>query len=205
MEQVYATTGNLGVASDVKINRFRRGLNFMLLGVLSDSHGNNQALQEVAELFSAAGIDLVLHLGDDYLDTIFFEAAGLSVLAVPGLYCPEYRDPAVPNRRIEKLGEFSIMMTHSPEISKFDQPGDMDPQDTAKVDIILYGHTHIPSIQEKDGVLWVNPGHLKAHDRRGFPLTFALMRLNPATVDIRILSLATGHILLSSLFTPKAS
>ena len=101
----------------------------MLLGVLSDSHGNVEAIQDVIRRFMEAKVDLVLHLGDDYLDMLFFEAANLKILAVPGLYCPEYRDPAIPNRRIENLAGVKIMMTHSPEVSKFDQPGDLDPGD----------------------------------------------------------------------------
>jgi putative phosphoesterase len=173
----------------------------MLLGILSDSHGNVEAIQEVSYRFLAAKVNQVLHLGDDYLDILFFEAAHFKVLAVPGLYCPEYRDPTIPNRRIEDLGGVKILMTHSHEMSKFDQPGDLDPEGTAQVDIVLYGHTHIPKIQEKQGVLWVNPGHLKAHDRRGYPLSYALMHLTPPTVDVRILTLATGQTLLNTVFT----
>lgn len=173
----------------------------MLLGILSDTHGNVEAIQDVTCHFLAAKVDQVLHLGDDYQDILFFEASNLAVLAVPGLYCPEYRDPTIPNRRIENLGGVKILMTHSPEISKFDQPGDLDPEGKAPVDIVLYGHTHAPSIKEKQGILWVNPGHLKAHDRRGYPLSYALMHLTPPIVDVRILSLATGQTLLNTVFT----
>ena len=172
----------------------------MLLGILSDTHGNVEAIQEVARRFLAAKVNQVLHLGDDYLDVLFLEAVKLKVLAVPGLYCPEYRDPAIPNRRIENLEGVKILMTHSPGASKFDQPGDLDPEG-APADIVLYGHTHIPSIQEKQGVLWVNPGHLRAHDRRGYPFSYALMHLAPPKVDIKIKTLATGETLLKRLFT----
>jgi uncharacterized protein len=173
----------------------------MRLGILSDTHGNTAAIQDVTCHFMAAKVDLVLHLGDDYLDLLFFEAAPLKVLAVPGLYCPEYRDPTIPNRRIENLAGVRIMMTHSPEASRFDQPGDLDPQGNAQVDIILHGHTHIPCIQEKARVLWVNPGHLKANDRRGHPMSYALMDLRPPKVEVRILALATGQTLMSMVYT----
>jgi uncharacterized protein len=173
----------------------------MLLGILSDSHGNVESIQKVVNRFLAAKVHQVLHLGDDYLDILFFEAANLKALAVPGLYCPEYRDQTIPNRRIENLEGVKILMTHSPEASKFDLPGDLDPEGVPMdVDIVLYGHTHVPSIQEKQGVLWVNPGHLKAYDQRGYPLTYALMHLTPPTVDVRIVSLATGQTLLNTLF-----
>jgi uncharacterized protein len=173
----------------------------MLLGILSDTHGNLEAIQEVATRFRAAQVDQVLHLGDDYLDILFLEAANLKVLAVPGLYCPEYRDPTIPNRRIENLAGVNILMMHTLEASKFDQPGDWDLIERDQVNIILYGHTHVPDIREEEGVLWVNPGHLKAHDRRGYPLSYALMHLTPPTVDVRIVSLATGQILYRTVFT----
>ena len=70
-------------------------------------------------------------------------------------------------------------MTHSPEASKFDQPGDLDPRGHAPVNIILYGILTFPAFREKEGVLRVNPGHLKTYDRRGYPLSYALMHLTP--------------------------
>jgi putative phosphoesterase len=173
----------------------------MLLGIVSDTHGNIEAIQEVIRHFMASAVDLVLHLGDDYLDMLFFEAAHLKILAVPGLYCPEYRDPTIPNRRIENLAGVNILMTHSPEIGTFDQPENVDSKENPQIDIVLYGHTHIPHIQEKNGVLWVNPGHLKAHDRRGHLLSYALMYLTPPQVDVRILTLATGQMLHYTVFT----
>jgi putative phosphoesterase len=173
----------------------------MLLGIVSDTHGNIEAIQKVIRHFMAFAVDLVLHLGDDYLDMLFFEAAHLKILAVPGLYCPEYRDPTIPNRRIENLAGVNILLTHSPEVSKFDQPEDLDPQAKAPVDLVLYGHTHAPNIREREGVLWVNPGHLKAHDRRGHPLSYALMRLTPPQVYVRILAMATGEMLHYTVFT----
>jgi hypothetical protein len=169
---------------------------------VSDTHGNVEAIQDVTYHFLAARVDQVLHLGDDYLDILFFEAANLKVLAVPGLYCPEYRDPAIANRRIENLEGVMILMTHSPDITKFDQPGDLDPEGIlSDVDIVLFGHTHVPGIQEKQGVYWINPGHLKAHDRRGYPHSYALMHLDPPRVDVRILALETGQILCNTMFT----
>jgi len=174
----------------------------MLLGIVSDTHGNVEAIQAVADRFLAVQVDQVLHLGDDYLDILFLEAVNLKVLAVPGLYCPEYRDPTIPNRRIENLEGVRILMTHTSEASKFDLPGDLDPgAATMEVDIVLYGHTHIPSIREQQGVLWVNPGHLKAHDRRGYPFSYGLMHLAPPTVDVRIVALATGQKLFNTVFT----
>lgn len=173
----------------------------MLLGVVSDTHGNVPAIQAVADRFRRAAVDQVLHLGDDYLDILFFEAAHLKVVAVPGLYCQEYRDPTIPNRRLENLAGVTFLMTHTPELSKFDLPGDLNPASwPEEVDVVLYGHTHIPGIVERQGVWWVNPGHLKAHDRRGHPLSYAFIRLDPPAVDVRIVGLNTGQTLIHNHF-----
>ena len=48
----------------------------MLLGIISDTHGNVEAIQEVATVWRHQ-VDQVLHLGDDYLDILFLEAADL--------------------------------------------------------------------------------------------------------------------------------
>lgn len=174
----------------------------MLLGIVSDTHANVEAIQAVTGHFQAARVDLVLHLGDDYLDSLFFEAANLQVVAVPGLYCPEYRDPAIPNRRLETLAGVNILMVHAREAARYAAADDVHPAaDFSQVDIVLYGHTHIPGIQEHQGILWVNPGHLKANDRRGHPLSYALMHLAPPDVNVKILALASQKVLAAATFT----
>ncbi|MGQ9920639.1 MAG: metallophosphoesterase family protein [Desulfobacca sp.] len=169
----------------------------MLLGLISDSHGDDEAIQAVTAIFHRAQVDKIFHLGDDYEDILFFQDEPLDVVAVPGLYCPAYRDPAIPNRRREEIAGVSLLLTHSPKVSPYDQPGDGDPQQLAQqVDLVLYGHTHIPKIHQVNGVWWINPGHLKASDNRGWPPSYGLLRLEPPTVVVQIVALSTGEIIL---------
>ncbi len=63
----------------------------MLVGVVSDTHGNREGMLLVAERLKSLGVGILLHLGDDYQDMATLSQAGLEVLGVPGLYCPEYR------------------------------------------------------------------------------------------------------------------
>lgn len=174
----------------------------MLLGLMSDSHGDGAAIQAVAAIFRKEQVDKILHLGDDYEDLIFFQDEPLEVVAVPGLYCPAYRDPTIPNRRLEEIAGLRLLLTHSPRRSPYDQPGDGDPEELARqVDLVLYGHTHIPKIHRHHGAWWINPGHLKAVDNRGWPQSFGLLRLTPPRVEVSIVALKTQEVLLDYTLT----
>mgnify|MGYP005848704051 CR=1 FL=1 len=174
----------------------------MLFGLISDSHGEGAAVLAVGNIFQQRQVKRILHLGDDYQDILFLQDLGIAVLAVPGLYCPEYRDPTIPNRRRERLAGLTVLMTHSPKISPYDLPGDGDPQDLARtVDLVLYGHTHIPRVHRQDGIWWINPGHLKAADNRGWPPSYGLLEITPPTVAVSLLTLATGETLTEHSWT----
>jgi len=169
----------------------------MLLGLISDSHGDGAAIQQAAAAFRQARVDIILHLGDDYEDILFLQDEPIPVLAVPGLYCPAYRDPAIPNRRREELAGVKMLLTHSPKISPYDLPGDGDPQELAQqVDLVLYGHTHVPQVSQDRRVWWINPGHLRAYDQRGWPQTFGLLRLQPPRVKVEIITLVSRDVLI---------
>lgn len=170
----------------------------MLVGIVSDSHGNVDAVRQAAARFQAAGVDYAIHLGDDYSDIGPLQEAGLSIIAVPGVYCPEYSDPLIPNRRVETLGGVKVLLSHTPSRHRNDQPGDLDPEaEASEVSVVLYGHTHIPALAERQGTLWVNPGHLKTSDAKGYPPSYALMHLTPENVTVKIVALETGDVLQS--------
>ncbi|MEW6388318.1 MAG: metallophosphoesterase family protein [Thermodesulfobacteriota bacterium] len=175
----------------------------MLVAVVSDTHGNRAGLGLLAERLKPLGVELVLHLGDDYRDLAVLEQAGFKVQGVPGMYCPEYADAAVPNRRVVELAGVKILLTHAGQCHRLDLPGDPDPERLAsEVQIVLYGHSHIPALEEKDGVLWANPGHLRDRADKGYPPTFGLLRLSPQEVVMEILRLEDGEMILRGVYHP---
>jgi putative phosphoesterase len=175
----------------------------MLVGVVSDTHGNRRGMGLLAERLKDLGVELVLHLGDDYRDLVVLEQAGLKVLGVPGMYCREYADPSVSNRRVVELGGVKILLTHAPQVHRLDLPGDPDPERPAPdVRIVLYGHTHIPALEEKEGALWANPGHLRDRVDKGYPPTFGLLRLSRREVAMEVLRLEDGEIILRGVYHP---
>ncbi len=176
----------------------------MIVGVVSDTHGNRQGMLQAAERLKFLGVQTVLHLGDDYRDFDTLSRAGLKVIGVPGVYCPEYRDPAVPNRLMVELGGLKFLLTHTESRHKNDGPGDPDPEMACyEVDAVLFGHTHTPTLEERQGKAWINPGHLRDCTDRGYPPTFALLNISPPEIKVQVLRLADGVPILEKVFQVK--
>jgi len=170
----------------------------MLVGVVSDTHGNQEGMRLLAERLKAFKVTTVLHLGDDWRDVAYLQQAGFEVLAVPGVFCPEYASPEVPNRRVVDLKGVKMLLSHTPQRHRLDLPGDPDPQAPLPgVKLVLYGHTHLPALENRQGIWWLNPGHLRDRQDKGFPGTFALLRLSPERVAVEIRRLEDGESVIS--------
>ncbi|MGQ9689500.1 MAG: metallophosphoesterase family protein [Desulfobaccales bacterium] len=173
----------------------------MVVGLVSDTHGNQQGMLLLAKRLKDLGIKTVLHLGDDYRDFDTLTQAGLKVFGVPGVYCPEYRDPAIPNRLILELRGLKFLLTHTETRHKCDSPDDPDPEMACyEVDAVLFGHSHTPILKERQGIPWINPGHLRDRPDRGHPPTFALLHLSPPELRVQVRRLADGRPILERVF-----
>ncbi|MHC1567194.1 MAG: metallophosphoesterase family protein [Candidatus Syntropharchaeia archaeon] len=64
------------------------------------------------------------------------------------------------------------------------------------MELVLCGHTHIPKIEEKGGILYINPGHLKKKDKKGYPPSFASVEFTREKVDAKIIDLKSKEIIL---------
>jgi putative phosphoesterase len=159
----------------------------MLVGVVSDTHGNIQGMRRLAEVLKAKGVSTLLHVGDDYRDLKTLMQAGLEVIGVPGVYCREYGDARIPNRLVVELNGVKLLLSHTAGRHRHDGSADPDPEILARqVQIVLFGHTHAPTLEERQGVLWLNPGHLKDRSDRGHAPTFALLDLSPSEAQVEI-------------------
>jgi len=171
------------------------------VGVVSDTHGNREGLLLLAERLTSLGVQTVLHLGDAYQDLAILARTGLRVFGVPGLYCPEYRNPQIRNRQVMELGGLKFLLTHTQTRSSYDIAGDPDPEMACyEVDAVLFGHTHTPALEERQGVAWINPGHLRDRNDRGSPPTFALLHLSDSELKVQICRLADGGLFQEKTF-----
>jgi putative phosphoesterase len=168
----------------------------MKIGVVSDSHGHIGNLRRAIKAMRAAGVVRICHLGDDYDDVNALSGQeGAEIIQVPGVYCAAYRDPGIPNRLIVEWEGIRVLISHTPEAHKNDLLTDLKPEEVVsrrEVRMVLSGHSHIPEVREEAGVIWVNPGHLKDDDKKGYPPTYALVEIADTDVQARILDLFTG-------------
>lgn len=172
--------------------------------VVSDTHGELDNVELLASKAVELGVDLVIHLGDDYEDAEPLIGKGFTVLRVPGVYEEAYFKPDIPHRLLLCLEDWLVLALHAPRRHDNDASWDPDPDMLASrraVDVILHGHTHIPRAEEANGVVYVNPGHLKKEDKKGYPPTYAILDFDPDKLTVRIVELRTGGTLIEREFT----
>jgi putative phosphoesterase len=157
----------------------------MILGVMSDTHGNRRLMCEVAATMEAAhGATVIFHLGDDYDDGEALARAGHTVRRVPGLWCAAYRDGRIPRRLLETLDGVTVACAHAEK--------DLRHTERAAA-VILTGHTHRAAVCLLGRSLYVNPGHLAATRNRGQRASYAVVDIGPETVRAAIHE-ATGRV-----------
>jgi uncharacterized protein len=151
----------------------------MKLLVISDSHGNYAHAFKAHEL--AGPVDHVIHLGDGCDDARMLE----EVLEVPVHRVAGNCDfePEVPKELTLDFGDCRIFVTHgNRQLVKSGLGQLIGKGMEAKAALVLYGHTHLPSVQSAEGMLLVNPGALKP----GFPMSYAIVTVEGAEVRAEI-------------------
>lgn len=131
----------------------------MKILVLSDSHS---ALSFMRRCITAVMPNAVVHLGDHFDDgeAMKEEFPGIPFYQVPG-NCDRYRCPPwQPPILIDRVCGVDLYMTHGHKHSVKSYLGALlQDARTAKVDAVLYGHTHQAKCYREEDGLWVlNPG-----------------------------------------------
>ena len=169
----------------------------MKVGVVSDSHGHVDNLRRAIKAMNEGGAEVIIHLGDDYDDIKALSGQeGTTIIQVSGVFSTYYQEPGIPNRIIETWEGVPVLLTHTSEAHQNDLPTDLDPKAVAarrEVRAVLSGHSHIPEVREESGVIWVNPGHLKNEDKKGYPPTYALLTITTTEIQVRIVDLFGGQ------------
>lgn len=155
----------------------------MKIGVAGDTHRNKEHLERVMDwLISEQYISSLYHLGDDYEDVVDLADRGVEIVQVPGIYHPGYRDGTLKPKQIENIRGIRILLVHS--LDK-----DVTNEDRTISDIILYGHTHKSEIKVVDGLLLMNPGHLKSEQDKQFKPSFGLLDIQDQTVSAKLFNM----------------
>ena len=117
----------------------------MKIAILSDTHGLLRP--EVTERLKT--VDVILHGGDINKQSIVDELRQYAPLyVVRGNNDKDWAE-AIPHDLTVTLGGVTFFMVHNKKEV---------PKDLSGVDVVVFGHSHKYMRQERDGVLWLNPG-----------------------------------------------
>ena len=129
------------------------------IGAISDTHG----LLRPQALAALAGCDPIIHAGDVGSPDVLQRLGALApVHAVRGNVDHAAWSMKLPVTQRIEIDGFRIYVLHI--------LAELDPQAADNVDAVIYGHSHLPKIETKNGTLFFNPG--SAGPRRfGLPIT----------------------------------
>jgi uncharacterized protein len=151
------------------------------LGIVSDTHGLLRP--EVAP--ALRGVDRILHIGDVGKISILDELAKIArVTAVRGNVDRDGPCAELPETEVVSVEGRYIYLLHDLKTLHLDPAA-------AKFAAVLHGHTHVPSIYTKKGVLYFNPGSCGPR-RFELPVTIGLLKLTkngelkPEIIHLRI-------------------
>lgn len=147
----------------------------MKILIVSDTHGREWNLERV--LAQTGKIDYFIHLGDvedgeDYIRALIGDIPLVMIAGNNDFFC------GLPGEAVFNLGKYRVLATHGHyyyvymgherlwQIAK-----------EKKVDIIMYGHTHRPCLEHKDGVTVLNPGSLTLPRQKGCQPTWVTMEI----------------------------
>jgi hypothetical protein len=137
------------------------------IGLISDTHG----LLRPQALRALEGSDLIIHAGDVGDPEILEALKTLApVFAVRGNVDTELWAAALPETEVIELEPATIYVLHDVHAL------DLDPV-AAGFQIVVSGHSHKASREERNGVLFVNPGSA-GPCRFDLPVTVALLHLD---------------------------
>ena len=148
------------------------------IGIISDTHGLIR--QRVVKSFK--DVDLIVHAGDvgkpEVLETLQSIAR---VYPVRGNVDGGKWADNLPFTEVVKVGQTYLYVLH--DISALD----LDPV-TAGFNAVISGHSHVPKIEEQNGVLFLNPGSA-GPKRVRYPVSIAFLYVNGASIDTEIVEL----------------
>jgi putative phosphoesterase len=153
------------------------------LGIISDTHG----LLRPEALGALRGCSRIVHGGDIGSADILTQLATLApVTAVRGNNDKGDWARAIPETALLDFGGVCVYVVH--DISDID----IDPS-SAGVRVVISGHSHVPKIEDRQGVVYVNPG--SAGPRRfKLPIAVAEVSVEARGIHARIIELRAGRI-----------
>jgi uncharacterized protein len=151
------------------------------IGIISDTHG----LLRREALEALRGSDLIIHAGDIGSVQVLESLREIApVRAVRGNTDNGEWARILPKFQIVEAGQILLYVVH--DLNDLD----LDPM-AAGVSAVISGHSHMPSIQSRKDVLFLNPGSA-GPKRFMLPIGVACIKVNDRTLEPRLIDLTSG-------------
>jgi len=147
----------------------------MKILIVSDTHRYHGYLESVLE--NEKPLDMLIHLGDaegceDYIEVM--AECPMEVVAGNNDF---YSD--LPGERILQIGKYRVLLTHG---HYYYVNGGLShikrAIDEKEVDIVMFGHTHRPMIEQDGDVVILNPGSISYPRQEGKRPSYIIMDLD---------------------------
>ncbi len=149
-----------------------------VIGIISDTHGllRPEALKHLMDVTS------IIHAGDIGAPNVLEKLQTLApVSAVRGNNDKGTWAEAIPESLLFEVRGHSIHVLH--DLAQID----LSPS-AAGIAVVISGHSHKPEIEERDGVLFINPGSIGPRRFR-LPISLAKLYVNDTAVRAEIIEL----------------
>jgi len=148
------------------------------VGLISDTHD----LLRLEAVRALQGSDWIVHAGDIGKASVLNVLRAMApVTAVRGNIDKGGWAQALPKTAALEIGQVRLYVVH--DINELDVV-----PEAAGFKVVVSGHSHQPSIHERNGVIFVNPG--SAGPRRfNLPVSMARMYVQGDSVDVTLMTL----------------
>lgn len=167
----------------------------MKIVVVSDNHGNTYYMEEIYSIHQE-DTDEWVHCGDSEL---------LEDHPLWQTYKTVLGNMDITNTfdlsRVERVKGFSYLLVHGHKHGvKQSYNTLIDLAKSHDVTVVFYGHTHVPKVEKKEGILFVNPGSI-AQPRNRDKGTYVVMEVDDALENASLTYYDNDHTVLHDLST----
>lgn len=163
----------------VRVVNVKRGImQTHVFGIISDTHGLLRP--EAVEMLQ--GVEQIIHAGDVGKPEILEALRTIApVIAVRGNVDKGEWANHLKLTEVVEIGEAMLYVLH--DLGTLD----LDPK-AAQMDAVIYGHSHQPSVEWKNDVLYLNPGSVGPR-RFDLPVSMALLRITGKQIEAELVKL----------------
>ena len=152
--------------------------------VVSDSHGRHDLLRKA--IGQEAPIDMLIHAGDieGDLNRILGPKREYTIHAVAGNM--DWGD-GLESSQVFDMGGHKVFLVHGHHYGvHYTMANQREAAESCHADVAIFGHTHMPFLEEQNDILLLNPGSVAKPRQSGLKKTYAVITINDKTGEMKV-------------------